>query len=172
MFASMAVVLALLFGVQFLYARQAISLPLTASLQKTSGVLSVREETPSPGSLQVDVKLGVVPDLRATYEELQTVAEQQAGGRHVDLHIQDDRSPTLTADYYKLNAILAQGRATGEYVPMQQMFGTESQKLGLERADVTLGNSAMFVTLVGDGHYLYQIVPLTISGTASGGAAA
>lgn len=170
--ASLAAVLAVLFGLQFLYARQAVSLPLTTSLQHTDGVLSVREVNESPNTLRIDVKLGVVPDLRATYEELMAAAQQQAGGRQVDLRIQDDRSPELTADYYKLNLVLAQGRATGEFVSMQQMFTQQSQALGLDRADVTLGNTAMFVTLVGGGHYLYQIMPLTLSGAASGGAAA
>ena len=168
----MAAVLAVLFGLQFLYARQAVSLPLTTSLRQTAGVLGVREVTESSDTLGVVVKLGVVSDLRSTYEQLLQAAQQQAGGRHVDLQIQDDRSAELTADYYKLNVILAQGRATGEFVSMQQMFMQQSQKLGLDRADVTLGNSSMFVTLVGGGHYLYQIVPLTLSGAAAGGVSA
>lgn len=168
--ATMAAVLAMLFGVQFLLQRQAFALPLATRLRETPGVVGEPTITSESDGLHVDVHLGAVSDLRATYEALLAAADTSTG-QHVILQIEDTRTPALTADYYQLNAILVQGRATGQYVGMQQQFEQTSQKLGLDTAQVVLGNSQMFITLASGGHYLYQIVPLTLAGSAAGGAA-
>jgi hypothetical protein len=166
-FTAMLATLALLFGLQFAYAARTITLPLVSSLRATPGVVGAPKVVSGPGTLQITVHLALVPDLRATYDRLEAAAEAAAGGRRVDIRIVDDRSPALTRDFYLLNPILAQGRATGQFVSMEQLFAQQSTSLGLDRAQVTVGNSAMFITLAGGGHYLYQVMPLTLN--AAGG---
>jgi hypothetical protein len=167
-FASMLTVLGLLFGLQFAYAVRTLTLPLTARLRATPGVVGAPVVAATPDTLHVQVRLRLVPDLRATYDQLLAIARQAAGGRRVDLEILDNRSPELTRAYYQLNPILAQGRATGQFVPMEQMFAQESRRLGLDRADVVVGNQDIFVTLVSGEHYLYQVVPLTLGAPGGG----
>ena len=167
--AALAAVLAILFGLQFVLRRQAVSLPLATRLRDVPGVVGPPVITPGAAALDIEVHLGAVADLRSTYDAL-LVAAGAGSGQRVNLQIDDTRTPALTADYYKLNVVLDQGRATGQFVPMETAFSAESQQLQLSQASVVLGDSQMFVTLMAGSSYLYAITPLVLaSGTTGGG---
>lgn len=170
--ASLAAVLAILFGAQFLYARQAWAVPLNAKLEGTSGVIGQPVVTTDALGLRVNVHLALVDDLQTTYHQLLQTATAGAGGRHVTLSIKDDRTAELTKDYVTLSMILDQGRATGQFVDMEKQFSDSSRQMGLTRAQVTVDNTQMYVELVSGQHYLYDIMPLTLSPAATAGGAA
>ena len=168
---AMATVLALLFGLQFLYARQAVVLPLSAQLRQTPGVSGRPVVHQSGGTLRIRVQLRQVPDLRSTYRHLQSVVRAAAGGRAVSLRVQDSATAALRADFYqKLNFIIDQGRATGQYVAMQKAFAAASRHLGLSKAQLTVGEAHVYVALTQGSHDLYEILPLRLpAATGAGG---
>lgn len=168
--ASMVAVLAILFGAQMMYARQTLALPLNNRLAATPGVVGQPTVTTDALGLVVDVRLGLVSDLQSTYHRLLTVAAQGAGGRHVALNIEDSRTPQLSQDFMTLSAILDQGRATGQFVAMERQFAAASAGMQLTRALVTFDSTQMYVELVSGAHYLYAIMPLTLT-TGTGAAA-
>lgn len=170
--AALAAVLVILFGAQFLYNRQALAVPLNAKLESTSGVIGQPLVTSDAGGLRVSVHLGLIDDLQTTYHQLLQTAAAGAAGRHVILTIKDDRTPALTGAYVTLSMILDQGRATGQFVDMQKQFADASRQMGLTRAQVTVDNAQMYVELVSGAHYLYDIMPLTLSSAPTSGAAA
>ncbi len=168
---AMATVLAVLFGLQFLYARQAVVLPLSTQLRQTPGVSGQPVVRQSGGSLHIRVRLQQVPDLRATYHQLLSVVRAAAGGRTVHLRVQDSATAALRADFYrKLNFIIDQGRATGQYVQMRQAFLAASRSLGLSDAQLTVGEAHVYVALTQGSHDLYEILPLRLPAAAAGGA--
>lgn len=170
--ASMAAILAILFGAQFIYNRQALALPLNTRLHNTPGVMGQPVVTTTVNGLNVVVHLGLVDDLQTTYHRLRDIAQTSAAGRTVSLKIEDDHTPQLTNDYRTLSLILDQGRATGRFVDMQTQFAAASRQMGLTRALVTVDTTQMYVELVSGQHYLYDIMPLTLAqASAAGGAA-
>jgi len=168
--ASMAAVLAILFGAQFLYARQALALPLNTRLEATPGVVGQPTVTSDALGLAVEVRLGLIDDLQSTYHRLLHIAEGGAAGRHVTIQIQDNRNRQLTEDYMTLSAILDQGRATGQFVAMEKQFAAASGGMGLARAQVTVDSTQMYVELISGKNYLYAIMPLTLAAGAGGAA--
>ena len=161
--ASMAAVLTLLFGAQYLYTRQALSLPLNARIERIGGVIGAPSVVSGALGLEVRVRLGLVNDLQSTYHSLQRVVRAGVGGHRVAVRIVDSRTPQLVAAYRALSPILDQGRATGRFVRMEQEFSAASAKLGLTRAVVTVDNAHMYIELVARSHYLYEIMPLTLA---------
>jgi len=132
------------------------------------GVTGQPEISSDGGVLDLQVHLALVPDLQATYDQLLTAAGAGSGGR-VQLQLDDARTPALVSDYHQLSVILDQGRATGQFVSMEQAFDAEGRALGLTHDSLVLGQTQMFVTLVQGSNYLYEILPLTLSSDTTGG---
>jgi hypothetical protein len=171
--AAAAAVLGVLFLLQFLLQRQAVSVPLATRLREVPGVMGQPAVSENGGTLDVTVRLGLVPDLPATYHRLLQAAG--ADGSRVVLRVQDDPDSVLQADFDRLNVVLDQGRATGQFVQMDAGFDREAATLHLDRYALVLGQSHIFVTLVQGSHYLYEILPLTLApgaAAATGGASA
>jgi hypothetical protein len=155
----MLALLAILFALQGVYTRRAVLLPLQRAVRRAGGVLGDSVAT-TPGGLRVDVRLGLVPNLREAYLRLEGAVGAAAGGMPVSIHLEDARTPALLNDYYALNAIIEQGRVTGQFVQMDAELAQAARRLGLRRAQVVVGNEHLYVELVQGPHYLYEILPL------------
>lgn len=156
--ASMALVLALLFGGQFFYNRQAVDQPLLKMYHNVAAVKSVAVQTTQSG-LDIHVKLGLVPNLRQTYMKLEKQTAGILGGSHYTIDLGDTRTPALIDDYYKLDPILMEGLATGRFVQMTQRAEALGKQVGLTRTQVIPDQHALYVELVQGKHYLYTIIP-------------
>lgn len=156
---TLIAVLGVLFGVQFAYTQRSLAGPLVGAVRQMRGVEGVQVSAGADG-LQVLVRLGLVANLRETYRALAQRIRSAAGGMPVTIAIRDRRTPALVQDYYALNAIIQQGRVTGQFVPMEAALDRMRQRLGLSRAQVIVGNTHMYVELVAGTQYLYAILPL------------
>lgn len=168
---AMALVLSLLFGGQFLYNRQAVDQPLTTMYRQQAGVQSVQVQSTQSG-VDIRVKLGLVTNLRQTYRQLQKRTASILNGSHFTIDLVDNRTPQLTADYYKLDPILMEGLATGRFVTMVDRAQTLGKQLGLDRTQVIPGQQTLYVELVQGQHYLYEIIarqPPVAAGATGGG---
>ncbi len=169
--ATMIALLAILFGVQSVYTRRSVTLPLERAVRRAGGVLG-DSVTATPSGLRVDVRLGLVPNLREAYLRIEGAAGSAAGGLPVSIRVWDTRTATLVNDYYDLNAIIEQGRVTGQFVQMDAQLQGMAAKLRLTRAQVVVGNTHMYVELVQGARYLYAILPLYAPSAATGSGAA
>ena len=167
---AMAGALLLLFGAQFVYNRQAVDQPLVSIYHNVPAVKHVSLQTTSSG-LQVDVRLGLVPNLRETYMALENQVNAVLGGAHFQINLSDARTPALLNDFYNMNGALEQGIATGQFVAMEQQVRAMGAKDGLSQASAIVDNHYVYVELVQGRHYLYELLPrqpLTAATTAGG----
>lgn len=170
--ASLVAVLAILFGFQALYTQRSLAMPLQRAV-KQADYVQADTVTQTAGGLRVNVRLGLVPNLREAYRQLAARASSAAGGVAVEIGLQDTRTQRLINDYYALNAIIEQGRVTGQFVEMDSQLRVKAQQIGLTRASVIVGNTHMYVELVQGKHFLYEILPLyPAAATPSGSATA
>jgi hypothetical protein len=169
---AMAAMLLLLFGGQFLYNQQAIAQPLVAITRTVPAVQHVQLQN-TPGGLTVQVRLGLVDNLRETYLAVENQVAGVLGSQHFNLALVDTRDQELVDDYYQLNDILQQGMATGQFVAMKQNAEAAGRKLGLDRVDVIVDDRFVYVELVKGSHYLYQLLPRqpVLPVTSNGGGA-
>ena len=161
--------LAALFGLQQVYAQQSLAGPLVTNLEKVPGVKGAPRITRTAAGLDIQVQLGLVPNLETTYGQLNRVVAANAGGRTVSLQIQDARSPQLLGDYSTLTFVLDQARATGAFDWMSTQFQHDAQGMHLQRATLSVTGTQIFVTLVQGKNYLYAVMPLLLSGGSGGG---
>ncbi len=167
---AMAGALLLLFGAQFVYNRQAVDQPLVSIYHNVPAVKHVSLQN-TPSGLQVDVRLGLVPNLRETYMALENQVNAVLGGAHFQINLTDARTPALLNDFYKMNGALEQGIATGQFVAMEQQVQAMGAKDGLSQASAIVDNHYVYVELVQGKHYLYELLPrqpLTAATTAGG----
>lgn len=167
---AMAGALLLLFGAQFVYNRQAVDQPLVSIYHNVPAVKHVSLQN-TPSGLQVDVRLGLVPNLRETYRALENQVNSVLGGTHFQINLTDARTPALLNDFYKMNGALEQGIATGQFVAMEQQVQAMGAKDGLSQASAIVDNHYVYVELVQGKHYLYELLPrqpLTAATTAGG----
>lgn len=168
--AAMAGALLLLFGVQFIYNRQAVEQPLVSIYHDVPAVQHVALQNTSDG-LQVSISLGLVPNLASTYRTLEKQVASVVGSQHFRIQLTDKRTPELESDFYAMNGILEQGIATGQFVSMQQAVQAKGQSLGLTRASAIVDAHHVYVELVKGKHYLYALLPRQTGAppTAQGG---
>jgi hypothetical protein len=168
---AMAGALLLLFGAQFIYNRQAVDQPVVAIAHNVPAVENVTLQN-SPSGLQVNVRLGLVPNLRETYLRLESQVSAALGGEHFQINLTDARSPALLNDFYQMNGVLEQGIATGQFVTMEQQVQALGTREGLSQASAIVDDHYVYVELVKGKNYLYELLPRqsVTAGVTTGGA--
>ncbi|HVB10180.1 MAG TPA: hypothetical protein VNM16_07420 [Bacillota bacterium] len=155
---AMAGALLLLFGAQFIYNRQAVQQPLVSISHSMPAVQHVTLEN-SPSGLQVDVQLGLVPNLRETYLALQNQVNAALSGQHYQINLTDNHTPQLLDDFYQMNGVLEQGLATGQFVAMEQQVQAIGTREGLSQVSAIVDEHYVYVELVQGKNYLYELLP-------------
>jgi hypothetical protein len=164
-FVIIAVFLAV-FGVlrvsQWVYLRSAVRSPLLRSMQHISGVSSA--QVSANGA--VTVRITGRANLMTTYQAIESQSQQVVGHDPSSIAVVDHPSAAMTRSVNSLRLIIAQGEATGQYVPMNGSI----QKLARQAhmtAVVQLGGHHIFVTLRSPGYWLDEVMPLRLGGGGS-----
>lgn len=155
-----------LYGANLWLVNRTVTKPLDRALRQVPGVTDVRVVEDS-GKLLVDIKLGVVQDLKATYSQLSRQARDLSGRKKYEIVIEDKRDARLEEAYYQIHFDLQQAIATGCFSQMAEAIGRKAISLGLDRYRVFVDASNIYVQLHSGASYLYEIVPRPADEAAS-----
>ncbi|MBL0388585.1 hypothetical protein JJB07_18430 [Tumebacillus sp. ITR2] len=165
---SLLVAFSLLFGGWEMYAKFGLVRPLEEQLKADPAVTQVESVVDGADrSLKVTVK--PVDDLQATYENLQNIAETALGSQ-VKLELVDTRGEELKKEYRDIQPILYSGMVKGDFPQMIQDAVQTVSKDGT-KAQVSMNDTYIFVSLQKDGRFLYEVLPyheVTAFGTLQG----
>lgn len=161
--------LGLLLGIRQAYQYNKVDQPLSTFFADREEVVS-HEINNLGNDMAVKVKLDQVTNLRETYRSLEEGVRKILGGQRFTLEITDARNDQLIRDYYSLHYILQEGLATGRYTEMADAFGHAASERGVEEARVFVDSGRLYVQLVRDSNYLYELIPRgTINDGGKGG---
>lgn len=159
---SLLVAFSLLFGGWEMYAKFGLVRPLEEQLKADPAVTQV-ESVVDGSDRQLKVTIKPVDDLQTTYENLEQIA-QKALGSQVKLELVDTRGEDLNKAYREIQPILYAGIAKGDFPQMIQSAKQTVAKEGT-KAEVSMNDKYIFVSMQRDGRYLYEVLPYQI-GTA------
>jgi hypothetical protein len=155
---SLLVAFSLLFGGWEMYAKFGLVRPLEEQLQADPAVTHV-ESVVDGNNRSLKVTIKPVDDLQATYENLEAIAAQALGSQ-VKLELVDTRGEDLKKEYRSIQPILYAGIAKGEFPQMIQDAQNALAKDGT-KAQVSMNDKFVFVSLQRDGRFLYEVLPYT-----------
>lgn len=143
----------------YTYQRVNVVNPLKTGLQSVSGVQSVQVQTGNPDV--VEVRLGKVKDLQTTYSSISRITTSTLGSS-VDVRLQDNRDDELTtAEQQSFKPFLYEAVAKGNFPEMFNTVRQNAAKMNID-ARVTMDDHNIYVQLIKDSHYLYDVLPYTI----------
>lgn len=157
---------ALLFGGNLWVENRTVTRPLERILASVEGVTRVRVSEES-GQVVVDAEIGVVPDLRTTYQEIHRKTQDLIGKRRFTINIKDRRNPALEEAYYSIHFDLQQAISTGGFSAMAAAIRERAPGLGVDRHRVYVDGEFIFVQLHAGSDYLYEILSRTGSNIRS-----
>lgn len=156
--ATLALTLAILFGVKWLYQDQALDRPLARAVGAVPGVtetvIAQRGDI-----LQVRVKVSDTPEIETLVAGLWRAIDAVEGGRKVELLISDSRNPVLQEVYYDFHFFLQEAVATGFYSELPARLAEVAATDKVARARVYVAPDYVYVQLHQGDASLYEIVP-------------
>lgn len=156
--AALAVTVVVLVAGQLAWHKYAVAKPLDAGLRDIPGVTAASWEEAKNGDIAINVTLGGVDNLAATYSNIETTAKNILGRRPSRITIADTRTPELEGLYYFLHYHIQEAIATGNYAAMAGHIHTQSAARGAQ-AKVYVDTRAVYLQLAKDGASLYAVVP-------------
>ncbi len=155
---TLALTLAILFGVKWLYQDQALDRPLARAVGAVPGVTETAIAQ-SGDSLQVRVKVADTPEIETLVAGLWRAIDAVEGGRKVELLISDSRNPVLQEVYYDFHFFLQEAVATGRYSELPARLAQVAATGKVARARVYVAPDYVYVQLHQGDASLYEIVP-------------
>ncbi len=166
---SLVGVLVVLFGGYYAYRQFGLDRPMTQALRAEPGVQAIRVSDDG-GTRRIEVSLGPVNDLQTTYDHLEGIVQDYVSPGHYDLVIVDHRSQYLEDTYYRMQFLVREGLARGNYEAMYGGLQTQADQLALDSFKVYVGDGRVYLQLGKGSDYLYAVVTRT-AGTPEASAA-
>ncbi len=154
---TVAVTLALLFGIQFVNERLNIEKPLFKLYSDTKLVLkpSIAKEGDT-----TEIKLTVkkTDNLFTAYQDIKTKTDKIMGDSKYQIKLIDKRSPALDDIYSNCQFVIYEALAKGNFTTIPDKIDTIAAKAGAT-TKVYIDQDNIYISLYkGDG-YLYEIIP-------------
>jgi len=156
--ATLALTLAILFGVKWLYQDQALDRPLARAVGAVPGVIETAIAQRGD-SLQVRVKVSDTPEIETLVAGLWRAIDAVEDDRKVELLISDSRNPVLQEVYYDFHFFLQEAVATGFYSELPARLAEVAATDKVARARVYVAPDYVYVQLHQGDASLYEIVP-------------
>ena len=161
-FVSMVCTLGVLWGGQWLYVTTAVQSPLARSVGQIAGVQRV-----SVQNSQVIVQMKPQANLMTVYRAVLRQVGSTPGRTPAGITVQSHADATLNSLAGRVQFIVAQGEATGQYVAMRSNIDRLAAR-NHSSATVQLGSTRLYMTFRHQGFVLYDVAPLTMGGTIRG----
>lgn len=168
--ATMAIVLASLFGGGLMLKSRTVEEPLKA-LYSTSALVDSYSVAKPNESYLIRLKLNETPDLAAAYTQLDLETAKILGATPYRIEVEDRRSPALEQVYQRVNLYVQEAIATGRFAAMATSVEEEAAKAGMT-AKLAVDNDRVYVQLQDQGSYLYGVVDRRPGSQATDGSTA
>jgi len=170
--ASLLAGLAVLFGVYFIYRQVGLERPLVKALKADPAVQEVKVSDDNRGH-HIEVALGPVDDLQQAYDRLDRIAERFTRGEPYDLKVTDRRNAILEDTYYRMQFLLQEALARGDFEAMYTGLEQQAAQRNLDVFKVYVDEGHLYLQIGKGANYLYAVIPRNVDPTAaaiSGGA--
>lgn len=155
--AAMAVTLAVLLTIQFIYQKYNVEQPLFKLYSQTKLVQGVKlEQNENKVKVILDVKK--TDNLQQAYRELKGYTGQIMDGAEFTVELKDNRTKTLEDTYYQSQFVIYEALAKGDFTKMADVIQRNAEKAGAE-ARVFIDNDNIYIALFKGKNYLYEIIP-------------
>lgn len=158
--------LAVLFGGYFVYHQLGLDRPLVKALKADPAVNAVNITDGTQGR-QIELGLKPVDDLQTVYDRLEQTTERYLKGDTFALKITDRRDAMLQQTYDRMNFLVEEAIARGNYEDMYTGLQQQATAAGLDVFKVYVGQNEVFLQLGKGADYLYAVVPRGPAATAS-----
>jgi len=155
--------MAFIFGAQWLYQKYSFEQPLNAALNRNKAVDSFQVSNEGR-LLRVSVMINYNAGLMEAYEEIRRELAGAAGGRPVQLVLNDSRDDTLKQAWYNSQYAVYQAVSQGSYQDMAAVVNREAGTLGAE-AEIYINQENIFIRLKHQGHTLDEVIPRNVGQT-------
>jgi hypothetical protein len=147
----------LLAGGSAAYAYLAVDRPVASLLRAHPDVASYTIVRRGPEPPVITVLLGPVAELALVYEGLERDLTRRLGGP-CQLVIEDRRSAELSQWWRHAHVAIHEGIVSGQFVAMRERLAALAAGAGAELR-LTVAQDRVFVQCMGNGSYLYAVVP-------------
>lgn len=159
---ALIVTLAVMFGSQTIWHTFVVARPLDTAFRDIAGVQAVAWEQQKTGEVVLSAVFMPNADLPAAYQAIERQAQQVLGSINFLIEIENMPAPELAASYQQLHFMVAEGIATGRFQQMAEQVAAQAAEDGIT-ATLKVQTNNVYVTLVKDDTWFYQVVPRTIS---------
>lgn len=155
---TLAVVLAVLMGANWLWQRQAVNRPLLEELEGLPGIRDAAVER-QYGKLLVTVDLADSASLGETYRAAETLIERLAGGDSYELVARSDEDEALATAYRQIHLILYETMSQGDFSRGAERIDAKARELGLDGGQLEIDDRNAYLTLRRGERAHYTVVP-------------
>lgn len=150
-------VLAVLFGIQYIYHKINVEQPLFKLYSQTKAVQKFDIDNKS-GSTIVNIDLKHTDNLGKTYQQIYQTTANVLGKNGFKLNIKDSRSPELESAYYDMQFIINEALVRGNFSQMENVIEEKAAQAGVT-SRVFIDNQNIYIQLDKNKKYLYEVVP-------------
>lgn len=156
--AVIAITLAVLLTIQFLYQKYNVEQPLFKLYSQTKLVekAPIIEQKGNLVNVILDVKK--TENLKLAYQDLNNYTEQVMGSTKFTIQLKDNRNKALEDVYYQSQFIIYEALAKGNFTTMAAVIQQNAAKVGAD-ALVFIDNDHIYVEILKGNNYLYEIIP-------------
>lgn len=161
--------LALAFGGQWAYKQYNFNQPLNKVLAENKLVAEFKVEE-DPAYPIIKVKLSKdSKNLMEAYQELYQITKDVMGNTPYELQLMNDSDSSLEEAYYESHHVIYQAQVNGNFPEVLEVVQKNSKKQGAE-GKVFVDQNNIYVQITKpDGHFLYKVIPRTITSGQGGG---
>lgn len=155
---AMAVTLAVLLALQFIYQKFDVEQPLFKLYSRTKLVEKAPVIQQKGGTVLVTLDVKKTENLKKAYQDLVSYTEQVMGNTRFSIELRDNRTKELEDAYYQSQFIIYEAISKGDFSRMADVIRQNAGKAGAE-AKVFIDNDNIYVEFLKGNNYLYEIVP-------------
>ena len=154
---TVVMVLAVLFGIQYIYHKVNVEQPLFKLYSQTKAVQKFEIDNKS-NVTEVNIDLKKTDNLQQTYQKLYLTTVKVLGKNNFQLKIKDNRNKDLENAYYSMQFIINEALMRGNFSQMAQVINEKASETKAV-SKVFIDDQNIYIQLEKENSYLYEIVP-------------
>lgn len=149
-------VLAALFGIQYVYQQINVDQPLFKLYSQTKAVQKFNIDKKDNITV-VNIDLKATDNLQKTYQELFQTTANVIGSNNFKLKIKDNRNKELENAYYDMQFIINEALVRGNFSQMEQVIKEKTNQIGA-KSKIFIDDKNIYLQIEKKQNYLYEII--------------